>query len=297
MGPTGTGKSTFLNLASGSKFGVGTSLQSETAVIQPTEPFKVGSQRVVLVDTPGFDDTLKSDREILSMIAEYLADLHSKNIKIKGVMYLHRITDNRMGGTALRNFRMFEALCGKDSMPNAVIVLNMWNQVGKDIREAREKELRESDDFFKQAVDAGASVMPHDGQRSSADAILAYLLKQKPVSLQIQNETMNEDKKISQTAAGMILLGELAKREVKQSEELQRLRRQLDELLEEGERKDLKEAQMDLERAREKLQDEKGRLQDAGALVRRNPDSDGAQSFGQKWWDRARRAARRRQTA
>ncbi|KAH9925222.1 P-loop containing nucleoside triphosphate hydrolase protein [Fomitopsis serialis] len=278
MGPTGTGKSTFINLVSGSRLGVGTNLQSETATMQVSQPFKLGSDRVVLVDTPGFDDTLRPDREILTMIAKYMAELHWRGVKIKGVIYLHRITDNRMGGTALRNFRMFEALCGKDAMRNAVIVLNMWNELGNEMREAREKELRESDIFFKHAVDAGADVMRHDGTLSSASTILVHLLKQKPASLQIQRETVNETKEISQTAAGIILLGELATREGKQVEQLQRLRRELEE-------------------AREELQDEKGRLRDAGALVRRDPESDGAQSLGQRWWGRALRVVTRRQTA
>ncbi|KAH9925225.1 uncharacterized protein B0H18DRAFT_955099 [Fomitopsis serialis] len=279
MGAEKTGKSTFINMASGSRLGVGTSLQPEAATVQPTEPFKVGSQRVVLVNTPGFNETSKSDREILSMIAEYLADLHRKGMEIKGVIFLHRVTDNRMDDTALRNMRMFEALCGKDAMRNAVIVLNMWDQVGNEIREAREKELRESDIFFKHAVDAGAYVVAHDGQQSSADGILAYLLKQKSVSLQIQRETTNEDKKIPQTAAGIILLRELATREgtkieelqrlCRELEEVQRLRRELEDWKDEKERKE-SEVQMDLDRPREEL--EKERLQGAGVPVRRYTD-------------------------
>jgi predicted GTPase len=36
-------------------------------------PFEFDGRRVVLIDTPGFDDTNKSDTDILRMIAHYLA--------------------------------------------------------------------------------------------------------------------------------------------------------------------------------------------------------------------------------
>ena len=37
-----------------------------------SKPVKHGTQSVVLVDTPGFDDTLESDMVILARIAAYL---------------------------------------------------------------------------------------------------------------------------------------------------------------------------------------------------------------------------------
>jgi predicted GTPase len=73
MGPTGSGKSAFINLASGSELRVGQSLESCTGQVHHTAPFQIGDRRVVLVDTPGFDDTNKSDTEVLLVISEYLA--------------------------------------------------------------------------------------------------------------------------------------------------------------------------------------------------------------------------------
>ncbi|KAH9829192.1 P-loop containing nucleoside triphosphate hydrolase protein [Rhodofomes roseus] len=272
MGPTGTGKSTFINSVSGSKMRIGTGLQSETAAVERTEPFQVGSQRVVLVDTPGFDDTMKSDRDVLTVINDYLARLHWEHIKIQGIIYLHRITDNRMGGTALRNFKMFQAMCGHDAMRNAIIVLNMWDQVGKEVREARMAELRDSDIFFKPAVEAGARVLPHDSTPSSAVAILTCLLERKPVSLQIQVETVDDHMAIAQTAAGMALLGHLGTMENKHVQELIRLRKELESSEDEKERKELQEIRMSLEQAGRKMADEQVRLQGMKGPVRRQTD-------------------------
>ena len=92
MGATGSGKTTvsgvhpvmtttnslnkclqFINFASGSSLRVGTGLDSCTAEVQLANKFTLDGREVTLIDTPGFDDTSKSDTEILKMIAFFLA--------------------------------------------------------------------------------------------------------------------------------------------------------------------------------------------------------------------------------
>jgi len=48
-------------------------LGSCTAEVQLAEEFKLDGRRVALIDTPGFDDTTKSDTDILRNIATFLA--------------------------------------------------------------------------------------------------------------------------------------------------------------------------------------------------------------------------------
>lgn len=90
MGATGSGKSTvcyasgvlprkltlgmtqFINLASGSSLDVGRGLQSCTNAVQVVKAFNLDGRRVVLIDTPGFNDTTKSDTEILRTIVAFL---------------------------------------------------------------------------------------------------------------------------------------------------------------------------------------------------------------------------------
>jgi predicted GTPase len=74
MGATGSGKTSFVNLASGSDFRVGGGLKSCTSVVQVSKPIELDDRRIVLVDTPGFDDTNRSDTEILRIISHYLAE-------------------------------------------------------------------------------------------------------------------------------------------------------------------------------------------------------------------------------
>ena len=63
----------FVNLASGSNLRIGTGLESRTAEVQLSDEFTLDGRTVTLIDTPGFDDTTKSDTEILEMIAAFLA--------------------------------------------------------------------------------------------------------------------------------------------------------------------------------------------------------------------------------
>jgi predicted GTPase len=88
MGPTGSGKSTvsnctlanscvvpesgkFINLATGVDAGVGHDLESFTSEIGIIKMTFLGCN-VVFVDTPGFDDTKRSDSDILKMISDWL---------------------------------------------------------------------------------------------------------------------------------------------------------------------------------------------------------------------------------
>jgi len=63
----------FINLASRSHLRVGANLESCTDEVQLADEFTLDERRVVLIDTPGFDDTTKSDTDVLKMIADFLA--------------------------------------------------------------------------------------------------------------------------------------------------------------------------------------------------------------------------------
>jgi predicted GTPase len=61
----------FLNLVGSSDFRVGDNLESCTDRVQP-HLFTLDGYDVTLVDVPGFDDTNKSDSDLLRMIADFL---------------------------------------------------------------------------------------------------------------------------------------------------------------------------------------------------------------------------------
>lgn len=62
----------FINMASGSSLRVGDGLRSCTVGVEVSPVFELYGRRVVLIDTPGFDDTTRSDTDILKLIAIYM---------------------------------------------------------------------------------------------------------------------------------------------------------------------------------------------------------------------------------
>src|SRR5207249_2436104 len=100
---------------------------------------------LILIDTPGFDDTYKSDTEVLREIAGYLSVAYSNKVKLTGIIYLHRITDPRIQGSAMRNLRMFKKLCGSDSLGKVVLATTWWGKVDAEIGANREKELTDTE--------------------------------------------------------------------------------------------------------------------------------------------------------
>jgi predicted GTPase len=60
-----------MRLATGKDVIIGHDLESCTADIQEID-VQIDEKTVTLIDTPGFDDTNKSDTEILTVIANYL---------------------------------------------------------------------------------------------------------------------------------------------------------------------------------------------------------------------------------
>ena len=60
-------------MASNSGLRIGTGLKSCTSDVQLANEFTLDGRQIILFDTPGFDDTNKSDTDILRLIAAFLA--------------------------------------------------------------------------------------------------------------------------------------------------------------------------------------------------------------------------------
>ncbi|KAL4242503.1 P-loop containing nucleoside triphosphate hydrolase [Abortiporus biennis] len=98
MGVTGTGKSTFINLVSGGNLATEAGLISCTNQVTCSRTFEIGGKNVTLVDTPGFDDSTLSDTDVLKMIALHLSMIYEQGFKLSGLIYMHCITDFKIGG-------------------------------------------------------------------------------------------------------------------------------------------------------------------------------------------------------
>ena len=172
---------------------------------------------------------------------------------LTGILYFHRISDLKMGGTQTRNFRMFRYLCGDNVLRNVAIVTNMWSRVETKVGEAREIELMTEDIFFRPALMKGAKIARHDNTRRSAEAIIRLLINNRPLPLQIQDELVREQKDITETTVGQELNQELNNEIRKHQEEILALTEEMKQAVRERDEETKDELEMEAKRMHEEM--------------------------------------------
>ncbi|KAK0706133.1 hypothetical protein B0T26DRAFT_656556, partial [Lasiosphaeria miniovina] len=194
MGATGCGKSTFVSTLVGHEVGIGHGLKAW------------------LIDTPGFNDTTLGDAEVLRSIAFLLARTYEVGVRLAGIVYLHRITDVRVGGSGKRMMQLIRDMCGAEAFPRLVLATTMWQELGSndpaafDLAVQHEMELRRTDEFWGAMCRGGSRLARWDGSRASAMAMVDRLqdlqAEQGPMALQIQREMVGQRLDLADTAAG-----------------------------------------------------------------------------------------------
>jgi hypothetical protein len=164
-------------------------------------------KRVCLVDTPGFDDTNRSDAEILQEIAFWLVTSYEVGIRLSGIIYLHRITDVRLGGSAVRGLKIFKAICGADNFHGVTMATTFWDKVD-DFNRAREdnKQLMSNANFWKDLVDGKCTTRSLTaGKTSAIELITAIAHSNKRLVLSMQRQLVDQGLRIYDTDAGKVL--------------------------------------------------------------------------------------------
>ena len=216
---------------------IGHDLSSCTSEIT-TYTVNISGQVVRLIDTPGFDDSERSDSDILSVIGLTLAKIYEEGIPLLGVVYLHRISDPRVGGASRKSVRILEGMVGPQAFGKVLLATTMWDKVTQAEGEKRERELFSNPEFFGKLYNRGqapsAMVMRHAGTRESAEGIIRTFisrlnsLAQKPILL-IQHQLVVQKLSLEETTAGKIVDEGLRQQQAKQQEELKELEVALEE--------------------------------------------------------------------
>jgi chromosome segregation ATPase len=188
--------------------------------------FTLDGRKIILIDTPGFDDTKRTDIDILEIIGLHLQEGSKKKMFLTGVIYMQRITDNRMPGSATRSLRVLRKLCGVDNYHHLALVTSHWDIVSHDEGVYRENQLRNGDEYWKEMLDNGAIVDRHLNNKESAIKILKHFLPKPSIVLQYQKE-FGEHGIVGKTAAGMVILDSL-------HEELEMHKKRLEQLIKEN---------------------------------------------------------------
>lgn len=192
-----------------------------------------GGDTIYLADTPGFDDMNRTDTDILWEICEWLSSAHISGLKLAGIIYLHRIQDIRVGGSGLRNLKMFRRLCGTENLANVVLATNMWDQVDPALGNKREAALKDDPVLWKTMIEHGSRVFRQDDGRASGLRILTYLISlRSPMVLDIQRELVESKMKLKDTRAGRELLTEVEREQQEALRKIQDLEAKVQRLQE-----------------------------------------------------------------
>lgn len=180
----------------------------------------IGSTKTLFIDTPGFDDTKRTDAEILAEITTILTLQHEFGILLKGIIYIHRISDQRFGGSAVKTLDIFQRLCGKDALKNVVLVTSRWKDVDPQTGADRERELREK--FWSFMLRSGSRMSRFHGDRESAFGLVSQLLAKESIVLEIQRE-ISSGRTLDQTSAGVYVTNDIEKLKAQHRQEIESL--------------------------------------------------------------------------
>jgi hypothetical protein len=123
-----------------------------------------------------------------------------KGTRLSGILYLHRIIDPRMHGSALSNMRMFRRLCGPDFYENVVLATTFWGSINPALGAQREKELCDNKDFWGQLVESGSQVVRLAEDEESSRRLLLSLARKDRSVLEAQKQ-MQAGKSVGDIAA------------------------------------------------------------------------------------------------
>ena len=119
--------------------------------------FEQDGLQVHLIDTPGFDDTNRSDSDVLKDLAYWLGiSYEKKKIQLTGLIYLHPITHVRMAGTPFKNLRTFRKMVGSGSMASVALVSTMWGPSSGKEEEDRDNLLQSTPQYWGKMINEGA---------------------------------------------------------------------------------------------------------------------------------------------
>jgi hypothetical protein len=81
-----------------------------------------------------------------------------------------------MEGSALRNLKMFQQLCGKEPLKNVILATTFGSKVAKEDALRREEQLKVTPEFWRDMLERG-STMKRFVKRESTLEIVSLLIK------------------------------------------------------------------------------------------------------------------------
>ncbi|KAL0632566.1 hypothetical protein Q9L58_008543 [Maublancomyces gigas] len=212
-GKTGSGKSSFIKLVGGKEFGTGedpvVSGALDSCTTKPTLYIAtLASREILLLDTPGFDDSAVGNLEILNEIVAslYMFALQPREINTQGVIFLHDIGETRFAGSQRKTLELLKAMVGEKAMKNVVIGTTMWSsentpKYNNEVKREREFMTKHWRGIFK------TTRIPYEDQNVALE-IISDMLARPPCLLLAQEEMLKPPHTCEETTVGKIAIPE-----------------------------------------------------------------------------------------
>ena len=153
-----------------------------------------------MIDTPGFDDSVRSDADVILEIASSLSFQAALGIRLLGLIYLHDITVPRMRGSLRRELEMLKLIAGPQNYRNVLLVTTKWGDKSRR-REYENRQFQLEENYWEDMMLGGAACHRFEGSADSAKAIVSQLNFRADVVLALQRE-LAADTEFSQTSVG-----------------------------------------------------------------------------------------------
>jgi len=146
-------------------------------------------------------------------------DRYDRKRELAGIIYCHRITDNRFDGSAMRGLQLFGDICGKEFRKNVILVTTMWSQSITKQETERERQLIHN--FWNKIISSDNIPMRHLGTRETGHDIIARLLKEDPATPAFQKELAVHQQPLGETTPGKALMAEIIAMEKEHQDNLE----------------------------------------------------------------------------
>ncbi|KAF9043913.1 hypothetical protein BJ165DRAFT_1404803 [Panaeolus papilionaceus] len=187
IGPTGVGKSSFINMVARQnvlKVGKGSELKTVTTSITHVLCGSRSSQRIVLVDTPPFplrgEDREQMERWMQKRYSIFVpSPRHSpflgRNVNFHGILYLHQITDRRLVQDPASHFHTFESLAGERFHSRVALVTTRWDEL-RNPDDGLRRETQIEQGIWADMIGKGSVVLRYRNSPESATEILDQIV-------------------------------------------------------------------------------------------------------------------------
>jgi hypothetical protein len=173
--------------------------------------------------------------EILETIVTWMANKgYLEKYKLDGLIMLHPITMNRVGGTERRRTRLLQKILGEHAYKRIIIATTMWEDMkSEEAMQSRLEGRKAEGGVWGELVGKGTRIVQHQNNQPSAHNIIRQIIKTSDKLGKLEPLLQTELKtnpRVVRTSAGKEVKGEIlkiikqTKRDLKEHQRIRPLR-------------------------------------------------------------------------